>query len=252
MAVVGAPIRFMQRAGRRAHQPISGQGASTIGKPFDFTCPGFHCAALPRINFAAFTVTPAAFPDYVRPAWRETYSASPSVRLRDDATFVNYYPGANAAALGYVSFCAKPRLAGRKASSTSGDTTRRRNHLLQAACLRFEQFEEQTIYLPMADLVQYGPEIFDDSAVRSWSASTTWMCWLASEWEEGLFHLFNRLRDTGRRLLLAASKSPGAAGQLPDLKSPPHHGADLPVARSFRRGQASCPCNCRHPVVACI
>jgi DnaA family protein len=24
------------------------------------------------------------------------------VRLRDDATFINYYPGANAAALGYV------------------------------------------------------------------------------------------------------------------------------------------------------
>ncbi|SVJ79973.1 Chromosomal replication initiator protein DnaA [Klebsiella pneumoniae] len=40
------------------------------------------------------------------------------------------------------------------------------------------------------------------------------------EWEEGLFHLFNRLRDTGRRLLLAASKSPRELQvKLPDLKS---------------------------------
>ncbi|VFT64097.1 DNA replication initiation factor [Pseudomonas aeruginosa] len=47
------------------------------------------------------------------------------------------------------------------------------------------------------------------------------MCWLASEsGKRGLFHLFNRLRDTGRRLLLAASKSPRELQvKLPDLKS---------------------------------
>ncbi|MGV8604435.1 DnaA ATPase domain-containing protein, partial [Pseudomonas aeruginosa] len=40
------------------------------------------------------------------------------------------------------------------------------------------------------------------------------------EREEGLFHLFNRLRDTVRRLLLAASKSPRELQvNLPDLKS---------------------------------
>jgi DnaA family protein len=37
------------------------------------------------------------------------------VRLRDDATFINYYPGANAAALGYVERYAKPTPAGPKA-----------------------------------------------------------------------------------------------------------------------------------------
>lgn len=29
------------------------------------------------------------------------------VRLRDDATFANFYPGANAAALGYVNACVR-------------------------------------------------------------------------------------------------------------------------------------------------
>ncbi len=39
-------------------------------------------------------------------------------------------------------------------------------------------------------------------------------------WEEALFHLFNRLRDAGRRLLLSASAPPREVPiKLPDLKS---------------------------------
>ena len=62
------------------------------------------------------------------------------VRLRDDATFANYYPGANAAALGYVE-----RLCEADAGWTEsliylwGAEGVGRSHLLQAACLRFEQ-----------------------------------------------------------------------------------------------------------------
>ena len=41
-----------------------------------------------------------------------------------------------------------------------------------------------------------------------------------ADWEEALFHLFNRLRDSGRRLLLAASASPRELPvQLADLQS---------------------------------
>ncbi|MCB2508693.1 hypothetical protein KQ717_15655, partial [Listeria monocytogenes] len=79
------------------------------------------------------------------------------------ATFANYYPGANAAALGYVErLCEAEAGWAERLISLWGHAGVGRSHLLQAACLRFEQFEERTIYLPMADLVQYGPEIFDD------------------------------------------------------------------------------------------
>lgn len=144
------------------------------------------------------------------------------VRLRDDATFANYYPGANAAALGYVE-----RLCEADAGWTEsliylwGGEGVGRSHLLQAACLRFEQRDEQAVYLPLADLVQYGPVLLDnleqcelvcldelDSVVGR------------KDWEEALFHLFNRLRDCGRRLLLAANASPRELPvKLPDLKS---------------------------------
>ncbi|MGP0170752.1 DnaA regulatory inactivator Hda [Pseudomonas sp. NCHU5208] len=144
------------------------------------------------------------------------------VRLRDDATFANYYPGANAAALGYVE-----RLCEADAGWTEsliylwGAEGVGRSHLLQAACLRFEQRGEAVVYLPLGEVVQHGPELLDNLE----------QCELVclddidavagrSDWEEGLFHLFNRLRDSGRRLLLAGTMSPRELPiQLPDLKS---------------------------------
>ncbi|WP_339414328.1 DnaA regulatory inactivator Hda [Pseudomonas sp. EA_35y_Pfl2_R5] len=144
------------------------------------------------------------------------------VRLRDDATFANYYPGANAAALGYVE-----RLCEADAGWTEsliylwGGEGVGRSHLLQAACLRFEQRGELAVYLPLAEVVEYGPALLDNLE----------QCELVclddldavagrSDWEEALFHLFNRLRDSGRRLLLAASSSPRELPvQLADLQS---------------------------------
>lgn len=132
------------------------------------------------------------------------------VRLRDDATFANYYPGANAAALGYVE-----RLCEADAGWTEsliylwGGEGVGRSHLLQAACLRFEQRGESAVYLPLAEVADYGPELLDNLE----------QCGLVclddldavvgrAEWEEALFHLFNRLRDAGRCLLLAAAAAP--------------------------------------------
>lgn len=85
------------------------------------------------------------------------------VRLRDDATFINYYPGANAAALGYVE-----RLCEADAGWTEsliylwGKDGVGRTHLLQAACLRFEQMGEPAVYLPLAELLDRGIEILDN------------------------------------------------------------------------------------------
>jgi DnaA family protein len=144
------------------------------------------------------------------------------VRLRDDATFANYYPGANAAALGYVE-----HLCGEDAGWTDsliylwGAEGVGRSHLLQAACLRFEQRGELAVYLPLSGLVQYGPVLLDELE-RCELVCLDELDAIAGrrEWEVALFHLFNRLRDTGRRLLLAADCSPRALPiVLPDLKS---------------------------------
>ncbi len=144
------------------------------------------------------------------------------VRLRDDATFVNYYPGANAAALGYVE-----RLCEADAGWTEsliylwGGEGVGRSHLLQAACLRFEQRGEAAVYLPLGEVAEYGPELLDglDQSELVCLDDLDAVAGRA-DWEEALFHLFNRLRDSGRRLLLAATASPRELPvQLPDLQS---------------------------------
>lgn len=144
------------------------------------------------------------------------------VRLRDDATFKNFYPGSNAVALGYVE-----RLCQADAGWTEsliylwGGAGVGRSHLLQAACLQLKQLDQQAVYLPLAGLVEHGPALLeglehcalvcldDLDAVAG-----------RADWEEALFHLFNRLRDAGQRLLLSASAAPRELQlQLADLQS---------------------------------
>ncbi|OHC11695.1 MAG: DnaA regulatory inactivator Hda [Pseudomonadales bacterium GWC1_66_9] len=144
------------------------------------------------------------------------------VRLRDDATFANYYPGANAAALGYAERLCEPD-AGWTESLIYlwGAEGVGRSHLLQAACIRFEQRRELAIYLPLAELADYGPALLDNLE-QSELVCLDDLEAIAGrdDWEEALFHLFNRLRDCGRRLLLSAAVSPRELPiKLPDLKS---------------------------------
>ncbi|WP_339514358.1 DnaA regulatory inactivator Hda [Pseudomonas sp. RL_15y_Pfl2_60] len=144
------------------------------------------------------------------------------VRLRDDATFANFYPGANAAALGYVE-----RLCDVDAGWTEsliylwGAHGVGRSHLMQAACLKFEQRDELAVYLPLADVAIHGIALLDNLE-RCELVCLDDLEAVAGQpiWEEALFHLFNRLRDSGRKLLLSANTSPRELKiKLPDLKS---------------------------------
>ncbi|KRW59661.1 DnaA regulatory inactivator Hda [Pseudomonas sp. TTU2014-080ASC] len=144
------------------------------------------------------------------------------VRLRDDATFANFYPGANAAALGYVE-----RLCEADAGWTEsliylwGASGVGRSHLLQAACLRFDQFGEPAVYLPLGLVAQYGTALLDNLEQFELVCLDDLDAVAGDKvWEEALFHLFNRLRDSGRRLLLSANAPPRELPiKLPDLKS---------------------------------
>ena len=144
------------------------------------------------------------------------------IRLRDDATFANFYPGANAAALGYVErMCETDADWAENLIYLWGNPGIGRSHLLQAACLRMEQFGGRAVYLPMDMVAMYGPQLLDNleqcdlvciDGIDLVAGHPTW--------EEALFHLFNRLRDAGRRLLLSASTPPREAPfKLQDLKS---------------------------------
>lgn len=92
---------------------------------------------------------------------------------------------------------------------------------MQAATHRFQQRGEPAVYLPLAQLLDRGVEVLDYLAQYELVCiDDLHVIAGKADWEEAMFHLFNRLRDSGRRLLLAASASPRELPiKLPDLKS---------------------------------
>lgn len=80
---------------------------------------------------------------------------------------------------------------------------------------------EPAVYLPLAELLDRGIEILDNLEQYELVCLDDLQAVAGrADWEEALFHLFNRLRDSGRRLLIAASTSPRELPvKLADLKS---------------------------------
>jgi len=100
-----------------------------------------------------------------------------------------------------------------------GATSSGKSHLLLAA---LEQTELRSVYLPLADLVQTAsPEVlnsleqFDLVCIDDLDAIAS-----LTEWQEALFHCFNRLQHSACKLLVSASSNPvNIPLSLADLRS---------------------------------
>ena len=142
-----------------------------------------------------------------------------SVTVRDDARFANYYAGPNAQVLHAIQD--QWREKGEPFIYLWGAPGVGSSHLLQAACHYAEGLGHKAVYLPLDELVEYDPAVFDGLEALSLIALDNLEAVAGKpEWEESLFHLFNRVRDAGTRLLVAAHQSPRHNGvELPDLAS---------------------------------
>ncbi|MDJ0739164.1 MAG: DnaA regulatory inactivator Hda [Gammaproteobacteria bacterium] len=96
-----------------------------------------------------------------------------------------------------------------------------RTHLLLGQCAAAERRGLRCAYLPLGDADRLDPALTDgldgldlvavDDVHRIAGDAT---------WEQALFHLFNRCRDSGTRLVFAADRGPAALPlDLPDLRS---------------------------------
>jgi len=112
-----------------------------------------------------------------------------------------------------------------------GPSGRGKTHLLNACCSRAAEHGRSTAYLPLTLLLEHGPEILDglesyqfislDDVERVAGRPTA---------ELALFHLFNRARDQGQTLAMAATLPPAQLPiELPDLASRLTWGLTLPV-----------------------
>lgn len=135
------------------------------------------------------------------------------IALADGATFDNYLPGENAAAVASVRGAAEAFVYLWGARGTG------RTHLLQAAC--HAAVGDAAAYLPLAQHRDLSPELLEGLEHTALVCLDDIDAIVGIEpWELGLFHLYNRLRESGTRLLVAADRAPAAlALRLPDLTS---------------------------------
>jgi DnaA family protein len=96
-----------------------------------------------------------------------------------------------------------------------------KSHLLQAACQAAAERGATVAYLPLADLAAYGPEIFEGLESLALVCVDDLQTVLGRpEWEEALFHFYNRLRAAQTALVAAGDSSPAALQMgLADLRS---------------------------------
>ena len=142
------------------------------------------------------------------------------VGLRDDATFNNYYASsANASLVDHLSHQLMP--GSEPFLYLWGAPGSGRSHLLQAACHAASDQDKRALYLPLADLGHFPPLMLEDIERLDLVAIDDLEYVIGRKrWEEALFHAFNRLRDAGKALLIAANKPPRHLEvALPDLAS---------------------------------
>jgi len=142
-----------------------------------------------------------------------------SVAVRDDARFANYYAGPNEQIVQALQ--QQWTTHGEPYIYLWGSAGVGCSHLLQAACHYAEGLGHHSVYLPLNELVEYSPAVLESMEQLPLVALDNVQAVSGnSEWEEGLFHLFNRIRDRQGHLLIAADQAPGHLGiELPDLSS---------------------------------
>ena len=144
------------------------------------------------------------------------------VQLRDDATFANFYSGRNGTLVNLLDMDrSAPSIELEQFIFLYGPKGVGCSHLLQAACHQVGHRRGRSIYLSMKELAHYSPGLLEGiEQLQLVCLDDIGEVASIDEWEEALFGLFNRLRDSKTRFLVAADNSPKALGiQLQDLVS---------------------------------
>lgn len=96
-----------------------------------------------------------------------------------------------------------------------------KSHLLQAACNHASQYQQTVCYLPAAEIINTSAQIFEGlEQLDLVCLDDVHLYTRLAPWEEALFDLINRMRESGKRLLFASGQPIEAMTiKLPDLRS---------------------------------
>src|SRR5579862_4107435 len=116
------------------------------------------------------------------------------VGLKDEATFTNYYAGKNQLLAEELKKTAHGK--GERVVYFRGAGGEGRTHLLQACCHEANQSGLSSVYIPLENLADFSPDIFQGLEILSLVCIDD-LHKLAGqpEWEEAFFHAYNRIHD---------------------------------------------------------
>lgn len=142
-----------------------------------------------------------------------------NIQLRDDSTLASFYPCGNDQAFKAVQEHAQGK--NETLLYCWGAKGVGKSHLLQAACHAAVEQNIAAVYIPLEDSASFSPQLLQNLE------KIPLIClddiqYVCSDilWEEGLFHLFNRVHARQGRLIISSDVSPTHSSiQLPDLKS---------------------------------
>lgn len=139
--------------------------------------------------------------------------------LKDSATFANFIPGPMREVFEALQKSAHG--GGEPFIYLAGAAGTGKTHLLQAACHAAAQQSHAVAYLPLQQVAEFGAEMLDGlEQLRLVCLDDLQIVVGRADWERALFHLFNKLRESGGRLIVAAALKPAQLGiTLPDLTS---------------------------------
>jgi DnaA family protein len=137
------------------------------------------------------------------------------IGLKDAATFDNFYSAGNELVLQALQQDNDRML------YLWGPAGCGKSHLLQAQCHATAANGQSPIYLPLQELRALSPDLLEGLEQQALIAvDDIQVIAGVSQWEEALFHLYNRVRDSGQRLVVSATVAPAGLGlSLPDLVS---------------------------------
>lgn len=147
------------------------------------------------------------------------YQLPLQIPLLGHTTFASFYPGDNQQLLTYLQELTTS--AGEQFIYFWGASGTGRSHLLQACCQQATVLNQSCVYFPMEQIVALDPDLFVDLEMLDLVCIDDIQNIAGQKiWEESLFHLYNRIRETNTRLVISANAAPrDLALNLSDLKS---------------------------------
>ncbi len=140
------------------------------------------------------------------------------LQLKDSFTFNNYITGDNQV---LIDLLKKTHVSAEKQVYLWGGHNAGKTHLLQAFCQHFSQQGLNVSYLPLQQLMAYSPAVFNGlESLHACCIDDVQLLQNKADWQESVFNLINRARDTGMRLIFAAQLPADEINlQLKDLVS---------------------------------